>query len=446
MNKLCGFVWRVAALVLIGLALVPRAAAQTGAHVDVLTVVGALDTWTDSYVRRGIGLAERDGAEALVIVLDTPGGTLGATQHITTRILNARVPVVVFVYPSGAWAASAGTFVTLAAHIAAMAPGTTIGAAHPVALGGENLPSDESTKATEFSVALIRSIAEQRGRNADWAAAAVRQSLAATPQQALDAGAIDLIAKDLNDLLNQMDGRTVATAAGEITLRTRRAGSVAIAMNPAERVLHTLVDPNIAIILLLVGMVAIAVEMFHPGAILPAATGGICLILAFVALGNLPVNWGGALMVAASVVLFVLDIKVQGYALSVAGLVMFVLGALLLFTPFTAPSPLLPRVSVSPAVIAVAAGAMGAFFVFVLGAAVRGRRYPVLSGTQALVGAVGSAATDLSPHGQVQVRGELWTALAQDGPIPKGEAVRVVGVEGLRLKVVRGQPPHGESI
>jgi membrane-bound serine protease (ClpP class) len=414
-----------------------RAIPMAGRSVDVLTVSGAIDAWSDAYIRRGIGVAERDGAEALIIALNTPGGTLDAMQNITARMLNARLPVVVFVHPRGAGAASAGTFILLAANIAAMAPGTTVGAAHPVDVSGQDIPTDERTKATNFAASMMRGIAEQRGRNADWAVRAVTESVAATAQEALDQNVIDLIAGDLDDLMNQMDGMVVETAAGEITLHTRRAGRVNIDMSVPEQFFHTLVNPNIALVLLSIGLLAISVELYHPGATVPAIVGAICLVLAFVALGNLPVNWGGAILIVAAVILFIVDVKVNSIALTIGGLVAFVLGGFLLFAPVTLPSPVMPRVSASPAVILALAGILGAFFVFALGAAVRGRSYPVVSGREALVGAIGVATSDLAPHGQVHVKGEVWTASAQEGPIRRGDPVRVVGVEGLRLQVVQ---------
>jgi membrane-bound serine protease (ClpP class) len=419
--------------------------AQQGGRVDVLTVSGAIDSWAGAYVQRGIDTAERDGAEALIIVLNTPGGTLGAMQDMTTRVLNARVPIAVFVYPKGAGAASAGTFILMAANIAAMAPGTTVGAAHPVDLSGQDIPADARAKATNYAASMIRSIAEQRGRNADWAVRAVKESIAATVQEALDQDVIDLIADDLNDLLNKMDGIVVQTTAGEIVLHTRRAGLANVDMTLPEQFFHTLVNPNIAFVLLSIGLLAISVEIYHPGATVPAIVGGICLVLAFVALGNLPVNWGGVILIVAAVILFIVDVKVNSVALTVGGLTAFVLGGFLLFTPFTLPSPVMPRVSVSPAVVLTVAGILGAFFVFALGAAVRGRHYPVVSGREALVGATGIAISDLTPSGQVHVRGEVWTATAQGGPIPQGDTVRVVGVEGLRLRVVKETAAQDKS-
>lgn len=425
-------------LVLVAWSLPVVAHAQDRAHVDVVTVEGAIDTWMDAYITRGISLAEQDRAEAVVIVLNTPGGDLSAMQNITTRMLNARVPVVVFVYPNGAWAGSAGTFITLAANIAAMAPGTTIGAAHPVDASGQNIASDERDKITNFSVGIIKNIAQQRGRNAEWAANAVQSSVAATAQEALDQHVVDLMATDMNDLLNKIDGKTVKTAAGDMTLHTQRVGVVNIDMGIAEYFLHTLIDPNVALILLQIGLLAIAVELYNPGATIPAIVGGISLVLAFIALGNLPVNWGGVILIVLSVVVFIADVKLNSIVLTVGGLIMFVMGALLLFTPFTPPpTPVVPDVNVSPWLIIALGAAMAAFFLFILGAAVRGRSFPVLMGTQPLLGAVGVATTDIAPEGTVQVRSELWTAESDNGPIQKGDTVQVKSVDGLRLRVAK---------
>lgn len=433
----------VVMLFLLSLPLV--AYAQQGAHVDVLTVSGVIDPWASSYVQRGISTAEQDGAEALIIVLNTPGGTLGVTQDVTTRMLGARVPIVVFVYPNGGGAGSAGTFILFAANIAAMAPGTTVGAAHPIDMTGQDIPTDARTKATNYAASMIQSIAEQRGRNADWAAQAVRESIAATAQEALDQKVIDLIADSPDDLVNKVDGMVVQTPAGEITLHTRRVGLVNVDMTLPEQFLHTLINPNIALVLLSIGLLAVSVEIYHPGATVPAIVGGICLVLAFVALGNLPVNWGGVILIVAAVILFIVDVKVSSVALTVGGLAAFVLGGFLLFAPLAPLSPVMPRVSVSPAVVLTVAGILGAFFVFALGAAVRGRRYPVVSGWEALIGAIGIVTSDLDPIGQVRVRGEVWTATAQEGPVPRGATVQIVGIEGLQLKVVADASAQDKS-
>ena len=435
MKKLARGLAIVLILLAFGLPLIAHA--QTGAHVDVMTLDGTIDTWIDGYIQRGISVAEQDGAQAAIIVLNTPGGALNAMQDITNRELNARVPVVVFVYPKGAWAASAGTFVTLAANIAAMAPGTTIGAAHPVDASGQNIPTDENTKVTNFSVGIIKNIAQERGRNATWAANAVQNSVAATAPEALDQHVIDLVANDLNDLLNKIDGMTVKTAAGEITLHTQRAGINYIDMNLPELFFHTIVDPNLALILLQVGLLAIAVELYNPGATIPAIVGGICLVLAFVALGNLPVNWGGVILIVLSVVAFLIDVKVNSIVLTAGGFAMFILGGLLLFTPITPQPPTMPNVSVSPIFLLVLGAAEVAFFLFLLGAVVRSHRFPVLTGKESMVGVGGIVTTDLTPAGMVQVKGEVWSALAQEDSIKKGDHVQVAGVDGLRLKVVK---------
>jgi membrane-bound serine protease (ClpP class) len=413
------------------------AQAQAGSHVDVLTVDGTIDNWVDGYINRGISLGEQDGSEAVIILLNTPGGALNAMQDITTRMLNARVPVVVFVYPQGAWAASAGTFVTLAGNIAAMAPGTTIGAAHPVDSSGQNIPSDENTKITNFSVGIIKNIADTRGRNSTWAANSVQNSVAATAQEAVDLKVVDLIANDVNDLMNKIDGRTVKTAAGEVTLHTQRAGINYVDMNLPEIFLHTIVDPNLALILLQIGLLAIAVELYSPGATIPAVVGGICLVLAFVSLGNLPVDWGGVILIVLSVLVFIVDVKLNSIVLTVGGFVMFILGGILLFTPLTPQAPTMPSVSVSPIMLVVLDGGMGVFFLFLVRAAIRGRAFPVLTGKEALLSAAGMANTDLTPGGTVLVKGELWTAQAESGPIKKGDEVKIIAVDGLRLKVVK---------
>ncbi|MCX7839219.1 MAG: nodulation protein NfeD [Anaerolineae bacterium] len=432
-------IFRVTALGLLVLAFaLPMVArAQGSAHVNVLTVTGAIDTWVEGYINRGISLSEQDGAQAVIILLNTPGGALNATQNITTRILNARVPVIVFVYPQGAWAGSAGTFITIAAHIAAMAPTTTIGAAHPVSSGGHSLEGDERDKIVNFSAAIIQNLEKQRGRHTEWVAKAVRESASATAQEALELNVIDLIANDPNDLLNKIDGKTIKTVAGELTLKTQRAGLVYVDMNIAELILHTMVDPNIALILLQLGLLALVVELYNPGATFPAVFGAICLVLAFVALGNLPVNWGGVILIVMAVIAFIIDVNVNSIALTIGALVMFVLGALMLFTPFTPQPPTMPTVSVSPWVVLVTGGAMLAFFVFIIGAAVRGYRYPVISGSEALVGVTGVAVTDLAPSGIARVKSEEWMADAIEGEIRQGEAIKVVRVDGLRLKVVK---------
>jgi membrane-bound serine protease (ClpP class) len=431
-------------LALIGLSLVaafflrnPLALAQHGEHVDVVTVKGVIDPFTAQYVGRSLDIAQNDGAQCLIIQLDTPGGSDEPMRTIVQKMLSSTVPIVVYVAPAGARAGSAGTFIAMAANIAAMAPGTNIGAAHPVAMPGVEISEILEEKTTSDAAAYIRAIAEKRGRNAEWAEKAVRESASITASEAVESQVVDLIAEDLTDLLDQIDGREVFTAAGPVTLKTRGAEVRTISMTLVENFLHILVDPNIAYLLLSIGVLALVAEFYHPGAILPGVTGAICLILAFVAFGSLPVNWGGVALIVLAVVLFILDIKVAGFMLSVGGAVAFVLGSLMLFSPFAPPSPTMPRLTVSWPLIALMTASITAFFLFALSAGIRAQRARVSSGVESMVGATGVAASDLDPWGTVQVRGELWSAVAEKGPIRKGELVKVVSVEGVRLRVIK---------
>ena len=431
-------------LALIGLSLVvafflssPLALAQHGEHVDVITVKGVIDPFTAQYVGRGIDIAQEDGAQCLIVQLDTPGGSDVPMRDIVQKMLNSSVPTVVYVSPGGARAGSAGVFITLAANVAAMAPGTNIGAAHPVAMTGTELTETMEEKATSDAAAYVRAIAEERGRNAEWAEKAVRESASIIAREAVEYQVVDLIADDLTDLLDKIDGREVTTAAGPVTLRTRGAPIRTIGMNFAENFLHVIVDPNIAYLLLSIGTLALVAEFYHPGAILPGVTGAICLILAFVAFGSLPVNWGGVALIVLAVVLFIVDIKVAGFMLSVGGAIAFVLGSLMLFSPFAPPSPTMPRLTVSWPLIALMTASITSFFLFAVSAGIRAQRARAASGIESMIGATGTATSDLDPWGTVQVGSELWSAIAEEGPIRKGEQVRVVDTEGVRLNVTK---------
>jgi membrane-bound serine protease (ClpP class) len=411
------------------------ALAQGTARVDVIAVKGVIDPFVAQYLTRGIQLAEQDGAQCLVIQLDTPGGSDNAMRDIVQHMLSSPVPIVVYVSPAGARAGSAGVFITLASDIAAMAPGTNIGAAHPVEITGE-ITGTMNTKVTNDAAAYARALAERRGRNADWAEEAVRESVSITANEAVEIGVVDLVADDLTDLLEKIDGETVSTALGERRLATSGADIHEISMSLPQQVLHTIVDPNIAYLLFIIGIVGLVAELYHPGAIFPGVTGSICLILAFVAFGSLPVNWGGVALIALAVVLFILDIKVAGYALSVGGAIAFILGSLMIFSPLAPVSPAVPSLVVSRPLIVVMTIAITAFFVFALSAGIRAQRARVVSGIHALVGATGIATSDLDPQGTVQVKSELWSAVADGAEaIRKGEPITVVAVEGVKLKV-----------
>lgn len=416
----------------------PLNAAQTEAtpRVAVGHIEGVIDTFMAGYIERVLGVAHEEGASAVVFQMNTPGGELDATRQIVQDFLDSPIPVIVYVSPPGARAASAGVFITYASHIAAMAPGTNIGAAHPVSVGSE-LTGTMDIKVTNDAAALIRTVAQQRGRNAQWGENAVRQSVSITEQEALDQDVIDLVARDMTDLLDQVHGRTVKVSTGDVTLNTRGATLRQIDMNFFEQFFHVLLDPNIALILLNVGSLAILVELYNPGSILPAVIGVICLTLAAVALFGLPTNWAAVILIVAAIIMFVLDIKVSGFALSIGGIVAFILGAFFLFRPFTPPEPTAPAVEVSPIVIGASTLITAAFFLFILGAAVRSRNVPVITGVAPYIGAEGVARTALNPEGIALVKSEEWTAIAQDPPIEKGAAVRVVAVDGLKLRVVR---------
>ncbi len=396
-----GLIWGVIALLWVfsglRLALPERVLAQDGTnHVDLINLNTSIDTFTAGYVQRALDIAQNDGASAFIIVLDTPGGESDAMDTIIKTLLSSPIPSVVYVAPSGARAASAGTFITYAANVAAMAPGTRIGAAHPVGLGGTDITSTEGTKITNDAIAEIQSLAEQRGRNADWAAKAVSESVSITEKQALDLHVIDLIAQDNQDLLNQLDGRKVQQNGRELTFRTRGASITSIPMTPIEEFLHILLDPNIAAILFSIGSLAILVELYNPGATVPAVVGVICITLALVALYNLPTNWAALILIVAAIIMFVLDVKLTSIVLTIGGIIAFILGSLFLFRPFTTPQPTFTPVYVSPFVIAGLTLLMTFFFLFVIRAAVRSRLAPVVTGITPFLDSYGVATSDFA--------------------------------------------------
>lgn len=428
------------AIALFGIA-VAWVAAQTDApRVDVAKIDGVIDPFTEGYVERVIDVAAQDNANALVFELDTPGGSLDATRKIVERFFDSPVPIIVYVTPSGARAGSAGVFITLGSHLAAMAPGTNIGAAHPVDSNGQTITGDMGAKVENDAVAFIRTIAQQRGRNVQWAEDAVRKSVSITEQEALAQGVVEIVATDLQDLLNQADGRTVTVQNQDVTLNTRDANIRQVEMNFFEQFFHILLDPNIALILLNLGTLALIVELYNPGAVIPAVVGIICLTLAAVALFGLPTNWAAVILILAGIGMMVLDIKVTGFALTIGGVIAFLLGAFFLFRPFTPPEPTTPDVSVSPFVIGALALLTLLFFLFVVGAAIRSRNVPVITGIKPLLGANGVARTILNPQGTIMVKSEEWTAIAEDAPIQPGETVQVLSADGLTLHVKKDTP------
>jgi membrane-bound serine protease (ClpP class) len=405
------------------------AGAQDTRHVDVLEIEGPITPIMISYIERGIATAENDGAEALIVKLDTPGGQLDQMKKIIQAILDAGVPVAVYVHPPGAYAASAGTFITLSAHVAAMAPGTTIGAASPVGSQGEDLAATEDKKVKEDMKAQARSLTERRGPEAvTWAESAIEEARSANAQEALDIGIIDFVASDLNDLLAQMEAFPVKVGSRDVILHTAGATVRELPMTFAEKFLHIITNPTIAFILLSLGPTAILFELSSPGGYVAGIVGVICLLLGFYALGVLPVNYAGLLFIALAFVLFIVDLKAPTHgALTAGGVASLVAGGLILFN-----SPLY-RVSVT-AVVTVAL-ATGAFFAFAVAKVVLAQKRPAVTGRESLVGQMARARTNLAPHGTVFVKGELWRATSIDSPIEAGEHVEIVAVDGFHLQV-----------
>jgi membrane-bound serine protease (ClpP class) len=413
----------------------PIPVAAAAPHVLVLTIDGAITTATREYLIRGIQTAEQEGDELIVLQLNTPGGGLDPMQKMAEAMRASTVPVVVYITPRGAWAGSAGTIITLAAHAAAMAPETAIGAASPVGSQGEDLPTTEQTKVKQIMEATVRSLAEQRGQQAvDIAVATIESAKAVSASEALQAHLVDFIANDLDDLLRQLDGFTVQLASGPRTLHTAGMVQQPLGMSLIEQLLQFLVDPNIVFLLLAVGVQALLIELTHPGAWVPAFVGVVCLALATYGMGILSVNWFGLIFIITAFVLFILDIKTPTHgALTVTGVVSFIVRALVLFN-----SPGTPRFErVSIPLVVFMGGFIGAIFAVILGFALRAQRRPVITGMESLGGQAGVAVTPIDPVGQVQAGSELWSAeLAEGaGKIERGDTVEVVRAEGLRLKV-----------
>lgn len=427
---------RAAAAALLALAalagVLPRAAAGAPAPppVHVARIDGILDPAAADFLDARLRAAERAGAGALVVVLDTPGGLDAAMRRMVKAVLASPVPVVVHVAPAGSRAASAGVFLVYAAHVAAMAPGTNLGAAHPVGPGGP-LPDTLAEKATNDAVAYLRSLARLRGRDAAFAEEAVRRSASLTAQEALDRGVVDLLAADLPALLERLDGRAVRTAAGEVVLRTRGAATVERSMSLRQRLLHALADPNLAYLLLILGFYGILFELASPGIGFGGIGGAISLILALYALNAIGVNYAGLALVALAFALFAVDLFVPTHgALTAGGILSLLLGSLLLVD--TEGGLAVSLLVILPVTVATALLASLA-----LRAGLRAQRRPVVTGGEGLRGETGLARTDLDPEGMVAVHGELWQAEAAAAPIPAGARVRVVGREGLKLKVER---------
>ncbi len=401
------------------------ASAQSG-DIYIIKVADAIGPGVAQYVANGLETAADKGAACVVIELDTPGGLAESMREIVQAIYRSPVPVVVYVSPSGARAASAGVMITLAADIAVMAPGTNIGAAHPVGAGGKEIDDTMAEKVTNDMVAFVKSIAERRGRNGEWAEKAVRESVSATETEALEKNIVDLVAEDIDSLLEQIDGRAVE---GKGTLDLSDARKIALEETLRDKILKTLSDPNIAYILMMIGLAGLYFELSNPGAIFPGVIGGISLILAFFAFQTLPVNYAGLMLILLAIVFFIMEMKIASYGLlSVAGVVSLALGSLMMFRQGGPGMGLAWNVFL-PTIILVSG-----FFVAVAAMVFRAQVSQARTGLDGLIGEIGEVRRDIDPEGKVFVHGELWRATA-DETIRAGTKVKVVKAEGLVLKV-----------
>ncbi len=411
-------------LLWVGLAAAPRDTVTSG-PVALLSFEGVINPMASSYITRGIELAEKMNAECVIVELDTPGGLDPSMRVIVQKIMNAAIPVVVYVSPSGARAASAGVFITLAADFAAMAPGTNIGAAHPVDLTGKGA----SDKILNDAAAYIRSIAEKRHRNVEWAEKAVRESVSITEREALEAGVIDIVAESIPHLLRQLDGKVAMMRGGPKTLRTRDMPLERISMNWREKLFHALADPNVAYIFFLLGIYGLIYEVTHVGAIFPGVAGAIFIILALMAFASLPVNLAGVFLIILAMIFFVLELKTPSYgALGLGGIISFALGSLILFSPS-------PFYTVGKSLILAFVIVTTAFFLIVIRLVWRAHRGRIVSGIERLEDAEGVVKLPLDPSGIVLVDGEEWNAYTDGEPLRLGEKIRVLEVKGLTLRV-----------
>ena len=433
----------VLGLVAMAVGALPATADTASGHANVLTIDGTIDPISANFLARGIDVATEREARLLVVRLNTPGGLLDSTRDMVASIQSSRIPVVVYVWPPGAQAASAGTFVTAAAHVAAMAPSTNIGAASPVGGQGQDLPETLKSKATQDAAAFIRSIAEQRGRNADALEETVLSAASYSASEALEQNIIDLVAEDMNDLMARLNGRTVLFGDREHVLETEGLALRPIERNLLERFLGIVAHPNIAFLLLSLGGLGLLLEFLNPGLIFPGVAGAIALALAFVAVGNLPVNWAGVALLGLAMLLFFFEMQAAGVGiLGVGGAISFVLGAFLLFGGFSPPPIGAPSFRVSMWLISVVSGVLFVFLAIFFRTILTARRTRYRSPSADVVGKTGTATTNLEPHGSVRVGGERWTAESESGdPIREGQQVVVTAIQGLTVtvQVVEGE-------
>ena len=387
---------------------------------------GPISPAAAGFLKKGITIASEESASCIIIELDTPGGLAESMREIVMAIFASKVPVVIYVAPSGARAASAGVMITMAADIAAMAPGTNIGAAHPVGAGGKEISGVMSEKVINDMVAHARSIAEKRGRNADWVEKAVRKSVSVTETEALKANVIDVVAKDIDDLIRQINGRKIQDK-GVLKLDTVK--KTVLEEDLRTKILKTISNPNIAYILMMIGLAGLYFELSHPGAVLPGVVGGISIILAFFAFQTIPVNYAGFLLIVLALIFFIMEMKIASYGLlSIAGITSLLLGSIMLFENSGDGMRLSWEVLIPTVVL------ISGFFVVVSGLVFKSHLYKPRTGARGLIGEIGVVREALMPEGKVFVHGELWKATSKD-PIQTGTRVRVVKIVNLVLEV-----------
>jgi membrane-bound serine protease (ClpP class) len=405
--------------------------------IHIMELRGIINPPVVNYVQRALADAAEQNARLVVVKIDTPGGLESSTREITQAILASPVPVVTYVSPSGARAASAGLFILAASHVAAMAPSTNTGAAHPVGLGGGEADEVMVDKVVHDAAATIRGLAEVHGRNAEWMESAVRESVSITEREALENNVIEVIARDIDHLFEQIHGMTVETSIGEVTLDLLEAPRYDAPMSFAENFLHVISSPDIAFILLSVGTIGLIAELYNPGAFFPGITGVISLIFAFFSLGNLPTNWAGVALIVLAVVLLIAELSTEASGvLGTGATIAFLLGGLMLFRPFRAESPVLPDLSVNPVLLGGATLTMGAFIIMIMGQVARTRKTPLLTGYEQFTGHLATVRQDLTPRGRAYFDGQLWYAEVRPPQIvPAQQKVRITGIDGLTLIV-----------
>ena len=423
-------------------------AVAPGGGVLVLKIEGDINPIVSRYIMRNIERAVQDRMELIVVELDTPGGLEVSMSQIVEKILGSSVPVAVYVYPPGARAASAGVFIAMAAHVAAMAPGTHMGAAHPVTATGADVKGALGRKVLNDAVAKIRTLAQLRGRNVKWAEEAVRQSASITEGEALRIKAIDLVTPDLEALLAAIDGKMVRVVGVERALATARAVAAARGMTWVDRFLAVLANPNVAYVLFFIGIFGIVFELTAPGIGGAGIVGGVAMLLSLVAFGHLPTNLGGLFLILFSAALFIVDVKAPTHGiLTAGGIASMLFGSLLLFPPWAPRSlPGSSPLRVSPVLIAAMTALTALFFTFAVAAGIRAQRRRIVTGPESLGGAKGIALSEIGSTGNVRVGGEEWSAFTEGEPIPAGETVTVREVVGVRLKVVKERATPGSVV